>query len=503
MRGREGYNLGLPRPRPRSAHMPPLITGQPTADPLHYALFGVDEPTLRAVMSEVMGRGADYADLYFQQSRGSSISLEDGIISSASTSVDRGVGIRAVVGDQTGYAYSEDLDLDAMRQAARTAASIAAGGGGAPPQGFRRREGADLYSLAEPWEAVGVGRKLPILQQVERRLRALEPSITKVSVSWRDGDSRVLVANSSGDALADFRPMALLAVSITVEKGGQVQSGRWSVAGRHGFDHFTPEILDELCREVVARTLILFEARRPPAGEMPVVLAAGASGILLHEAIGHGLEADCNRKGQSVFATMIDQRVAESCVTIVDSALHPNERGAINFDDEGSDVERTVLVEDGILRSYLHDRLSAKHYGLERSTGSGRRQSFRYPPIPRMRCTYMESGPHSREEIIESINFGIVAETFTNGQVAIGAGDFTFYVKNGWLIEAGKLTAPIKDVNIIGNGPEALGRITMVADDMKLDTGGWTCGKDGQSVPVSQGMPTTLVSHLTVGGEDA
>jgi TldD protein len=236
---------------------------------------------------------------------------------------------------------------------------------------------------------------------------------------------------------------------------------------------------------------------------MPVVLAAGASGILLHEAIGHGLEADANRKGTSVFCTMLDQKVAADCVTIVDSALHPHERGALNFDDEATVTERTTLVEGGVLRSYLHDRVSANHYGLDRSTGSGRRQSFRYPPLPRMRCTYMENGPHSKDEIIESIDYGIICETFLNGQVAIGAGDFTFYVKNGWLIEDGKVTAPIKDVNIIGNGPEALGRITMVADDMNIDTGGWTCGKAGQSVPVSQGMPTTLVSKMTVGGENA
>jgi len=474
-----------------------------TGDPLHYDLFGIDEPTVLAVLAEAMGRGAEYADLYFQQSRGSSIAMEDGIVSSASNSVDRGVGIRALVGDQTGYAFSEDLDREAMCQAARTAAAIAAGGGGAPPQGLEARSGEDLYAIDEAYEAVDVSRKLPLLQEVERRVRAKEPCIKKVSVSWRDGDSRILVVNSTGGALADYRPMALLAVSITVEKGGEVQSGYWSVAGRHGFDHFDAEVIDGLCQEVVDRTLILFEARRPPAGELPVVLAAGASGILLHEAIGHGMEADCNRKGQSVFSTMIDKKVAEDCVTIVDSALHPHERGAINFDDEGSEVERTVLVEDGVLRSYLHDRISARHYGLERSTGSGRRQSFRYPPIPRMRCTYMEDGPHTREEIIEAVDFGIIAETFTNGQVAIGAGDFTFYVKNGWLIEKGKITAPIKDVNIIGNGPEALGRITMAANDSKIDTGGWTCGKDGQSVPVSQGMPTTLVSHLTVGGEDA
>ncbi len=470
---------------------------------MYYELFGVDEASLAAVIAVAMERGADYAELYFQQSRASSISMEDGIISRASSSVDRGVGIRVLVGDQTGYAYSEDLDLEAMRQAARTAASIAAGGGGVPPQGFRGRSRQDLYSIAEPWEAIDVARKLPVVQELDRLTRSKEPAISRVSVNWRDGDSRVLVVNSLGEARADYRPMASIGLSVTAEKGDEIQTGYASRAGRFGVDHYTDELLTELCEEVLDRTMILFEARRPPAGEMPVVLTAGAAGILLHEAIGHGMEADCNRKGASVFSTMLDMKVAEDCVTIVDSALHPFERGAINFDDEGSDVERTVLVENGNLRSYLHDRLSARHYGLEQSTGSGRRQSFRYPPIPRMRCTYMENGPHTRDEIVASVKNGIIAETFTNGQVAIGAGDFTFYVKNGWLIEDGKVTAPIKDVNIIGNGPEALSRITMVADDLRIDPGGWTCGKDGQSVPVSQGLPTTLVSHLTVGGEDA
>ena len=480
-----------------------LSAANSQADPLHYALFGVDEAVLSIVISEAMSRGADYVDLFFQQSRGSSISMEDGIISRASSSVDRGVGIRVLVGDQTGYAYSEDLDQAAMCEAARTAASIAVGGANVAPQALRTRDKANLYAIPETWDTIEVARKLPVLQEVDRLARAKEPAVTKVSVSWRDGESRVLVVNSLGETRADHRPMAYLALSITAEKDGQIQTGFSSRAGRFGIDHYTPERLNEMCGEAIDHTMILFEARRPPAGEMPVVLTAGAAGILLHEAIGHGMEADCTRKGASVFSTLMDQKVAEPCVTIVDSALHPFARGAINFDDEGSDVERTVLVEGGVLRSYLHDRLSAKHYGLDESTGSGRRQSFRCPPIPRMRCTYMENGPHQREEIIESVKNGIIAETFLNGQVEIGGGDFTFYVKNGWLIEDGKITAPIKDVNIIGNGPEALGRITMVADDLIIDPGGWTCGKEGQSVPVSQGLPTTLVSKLTVGGENA
>lgn len=469
-------------------------------DPLYYKFFGVDEAILARVFAELMAQGADYGDLFFEQSRRASISMEDGIISRASSSVDRGVGVRAVVGDQTGYAYSEDLDLNSMTRAARTAASIAKGGGGNTPTGFERRDFQSLYSIPTAWEDVEVATKLPLLGLVDKTCRGLDPAISKVSVTWGNSDGRILVVTSDGFAQADRRPMGLVAASVTAERNGEVQSGRASLAMRQGIDYFNEERLVTLSKEAVDRTMILFEAIKPIAGEMPVVLTAGASGILLHEAIGHGMEADFNRKGTSIFSTMINKKVAEDCVTIIDSALHPHERGALNFDDEGNPTERTVLIEKGTMRSYLHDRLSSKHYGLP-STGSGRRQSFRHTPLPRMRCTYMENGPHSREEIIASVKKGIVAETFTNGQVAIGAGDFTFYIKNGWLIEDGKITAPIKDVNIIGNGPEALKRITMVGDDLSIDSGGWTCGKDGQSVPVSQGLPTALVSKLTVGGE--
>ncbi len=247
--------------------------------------------------------------------------------------------------------------------------------------------------------------------------------------------------------------------------------------------------------------MVLFDARRPQAGELPVVLAAGASGILLHEAIGHGMEADFNRKNISIYSEMLGKKIAPDFVTIVDDGTMDNERGSLNVDDEGNEAQRTVLVENGVLVSYLHDHISARHYGVA-PTGSGRRESYRHPPMPRMRATYMENGPHTKDEIIASVKNGIIAETFTNGQVQIGAGDYTFYIKNGWLIEDGKVTAPIKDTNIIGNGPETLRAVTMAANDSKLDTGGWTCGKDGQGVPVSQGLPTVLVSSMNVGGEN-
>ena len=469
----------------------------------YFDWFGVDEALLSRVLQEALGRGADYADLYFEHSRSGSLTLEDGIISRASSAVDRGVGIRVVVGDQTGYAYSEDLDLPSMLKAARTAATIAQVATDlVPPVALSRRDHADLYSIDRNWEDVGVAEKLPLLQQTEACVRAIQPGLEKVTVAWADSDDRVLIATSDGRVVADRRPMSRLWCSVAASKDGEMQTGSSNLAGRHGIDWYDAERIKTMCQEAVDRTMILFEARRPPAGELPVVLDAGASGILLHEAVGHGMEADFNRKGTSIYSTMIGETVAPECVTIVDSALHPHERGALNVDDEANPTERTVLVEKGVMRTYLHDRISAKHYGVE-STGSGRRESFRHVPMPRMRCTYMESGGHDRDEIIESVKLGIVAETFTNGQVQIGAGDFTFYIKNGWLIEDGKVTAPIKDCNIIGNGPDALRDISMVASDMKLDTGGWTCGKEGQRVPVSQGMPTVLVNKLTVGGVDA
>ena len=467
-----------------------------------YGFFGIDESILSRLLSEAMSRGADYADLFFEHRTSNQILLQDGIISQAASHADRGVGIRVLVGDQSGYAFSEDLDLESMLRAARTAATIASGGGGAPPQGFAARERADLYAIPEAWETVGVARKLPLLERAEAIARGMDPAIAKVQVGWADADSRVLIATSEGHVMTDRRPAARLGVTVTAVKDGEAQSHGSTMAGRQGIEWFDEARLQQVCKEAVDRTLMLFEAKRPPAGVMPVVLAAGASGILLHEAIGHGMEADFNRKGVSIYATMIGKKVADESVTIVDSALMPHERGALNIDDEGNPTEETVLVENGVMRSYLHDRISANHYGVA-PTGSGRRESFRHVPMPRMRCTYMRGGQYSRDEIIQTVDRGIVAETFTNGQVQIGAGDFTFYIKNGWLIENGKITAPIKDVNIIGNGPEALQHITMVGNDMKLDTGGWTCGKNGQGVPVSQGMPTALVSQLTVGGENA
>jgi TldD protein len=464
--------------------------------------FGVDQATVAKVMSELTANGADAADLYFQHSRSNSLSLEDGIVSNANSNIRQGVGLRVVIGEQTGYAFTEDLTLPSMLAAARTASAIANGSRTVAPQSFTPKDMGGLYTTTVPWADVGIDQKLPVLKYIEEQAKAKDPAVDKVSVYWADSDERVMIATLDGVLVTDHRPMTRVTVLVTAKKGDEVQSGYSNIAALEEFGWYTEERLDTMIQEAVDRTMILFDARRPPAGEMPVILAAGASGILLHEAIGHGMEADFNRKGTSIYSDMMGKKVAEPFVTVVDQATIPRERGALNYDDEGNKAGRTVMVENGVLKSYLHDQISAKQYDLQ-PTGSGRRESYRFAPMPRMSCTFMEDGPHTKEEIIEAVDNGIICETFTNGQVQIGAGDYTFYVKNGWLVEGGRVTAPIKDVNIIGNGPESLKRITMVANDARLDTGGWTCGKNGQSVPVSQGIPTVLVSNMTVGGENA
>ena len=474
----------------------------PTPENPFMEWFGVDQATVAKVMSELTANGADAADLYFQHTRSNSLSLEDGIVANANSNIQQGVGLRVVIGEQTGYAFTEDLTLPSMLAAARTASAIANSSRTVAPQSFTPKDMGGLYTTTVPWADVGIDQKLPVLKYIEEQAKAKDPAVDKVSVYWNDSDERVMIATLDGALVTDHRPMTRATVLVTAKKGEEVQSGYSNIAAREEFGWYTTERLDTMIQEAVDRTMILFDARRPPAGEMPVILASGASGILLHEAIGHGMEADFNRKGTSIYSDMIGKKVAEPFVTVVDQATIPRERGALNYDDEGNKAGRTVMVENGVLKSYLHDQISAKQYDLQ-PTGSGRRQSYRFAPMPRMSCTFMEDGPHTKEEIIEAVDNGIICETFTNGQVQIGAGDYTFYVKNGWLVEGGRVTAPIKDVNIIGNGPESLKRITMVANDARLDTGGWTCGKNGQSVPVSQGIPTVLVSNMTVGGENA
>ena len=463
--------------------------------------FGVDQATAARVMSELTASGADAADLYFQHTRSNSLTLEDGIVSNANSGIQQGVGLRVVIGEQTGYAFTEDLTLPSMLAAARTASAIASGSRVAAPQSFNPLATGNLYTTSVPWSDVGIDQKLPILKFVEEQAKSMDPAIEKVAVYWGDADERVMIATLDGKLVTDHRPMTRVTVVVTAKKDDESQTGYSNIAAREEFAWYGEERLTRMVKEAVDRTMIQFEARRPPAGEMPVILAAGASGILLHEAIGHGMEADFNRKGTSIYSDMIGKKVARA-------VRHHRRPG--DDSERARRAERRRRGQPGRAHrpgrerhpEVLPARRDQRQALRRKPTGSGRRQSYQYAPMPRMSCTFMEDGPHTKDEIIAAVDHGIICETFTNGQVQIGAGDFTFYVKNGWLIEDGKITAPIKDVNIIGNGPESLKRITMVANDARLDTGGWTCGKNGQSVPVSQGIPTVLVSNMTVGGEN-
>lgn len=465
----------------------------------YFEHFGVDENVIREVMSSALSRGGDYCDLFFQHNIGSYIGLEDKVVNRAYTNVDFGVGIRVLKGDQTGFSFTEEISPRAMRLAAKTAANIAADSAKKAPHDFGLYKPADYYPIQTPWETVKIDAKIPYLETLSEKIYAKDTAIVKSRVAFMDDTSYMLFVNSDGVITYDYQPMTQLYASCVVEKNDQRESGSYNLCARRGIDFYTPENIELIADEAYNKTMVLFKSVKPDAGEMPVILAAGSSGILLHEAIGHGMEADFNRKEESIFADKIDKKVAENFVSIIDDGTNPGMRGSINVDDEGNESKKTYLVRDGILRSYMHDKISAKHYGVE-ATGSGRRQSFRYPPLPRMRNTYMQSGPHTKEEIIASVKKGLYADTFTNGQVYIGPGDFSFYVKTGYLIEDGKITKPVKDINIIGNGPDVLSKITMVGDDLEFAKGGWTCGKGGQSVPVSMGQPTVKVSSITVGG---
>ncbi len=464
--------------------------------------FGVDDELLGKIIGRGLEDGGDYAEVFFQHRKQDTVGFEDGQVNTARTGVDLGAGIRVLVGDQTGYAFTEELTQDSLMEAAGTAASIAAGGSAgkmSPPSEIAKPQG--LYPDREVWSPVPAARKIELVQRVGQRVVQADPAVIKAGVHFKSEDEVVLVANSDGVVVEDRRPMTFLYATCTASKGGATESNAYSRSARLGPELYTDEVLDGLADEAVRRTMLLFEARVPEAGEMPVVLAPATSGILLHEAMGHGFEADFNRKGISIFSSMMGKAIAPEFVTIVDTGLVPGARGAVAVDDEGTVGQETVLVENGVLVSYLHDRISAAHFNVK-PTGNGRRQSFRHAPLPRMRVTTMENGPHDPEEIIRSVKRGLYAVDFANGEVSIGAGDYSFYVKTGYLIEDGRLTAPVKDVNLIGNGPDSLAKTVMVGSDKAIDEGTWTCGKDGQSVPVGLGLPTIKVSSMTVGGVD-
>lgn len=465
--------------------------------------FGVTEENLRELVATALSKGGEYADIFFEHSVINELTLRDGEVNAAGTHIDYGVGIRVVKGEKTGYAYSEITTMPLMKKAALTAAQIAEEATATvdAAKDVKLLKGADLYPVGKDWDSTGIGYKIPYLQKLNEKIFSKDARTVKVIGKIADSNTLVLFYNSLGEAFTDERPMINVVANCVMEDGnGRSETGGVSRSFRMGFELLTDELMEEIAAEVVSKTSFLFNASQPKGGAMPVVMGAGGSGILLHEAVGHAFEADFNRKGTSIFSDMMGQQVCGKEINIVDDGTLAGNRGSCNFDDEGVPGQKTYLVKDGILNSYLHDRISAKFYGVS-PTGNGRRESFRYMPIPRMRATYMENGRMTEEELISQVKKGIFVDNFSNGQVQIGAGDFTFYVKSGWLIEKGKLTQPIKDVNVIGNGPEALRQITGVADNGRMENATWTCGK-GQYVTVSCGMPSILVKKLVVGGSN-
>ena len=461
--------------------------------------FKVTKENLLQVIQESLSKGGDYADLYFQHTTNSNIALRDGEVNRVSSNIDFGVGVRVVVGDQTGYAYVENTYLPDMLRAAQTAAGIANLTKSQNPINITESLFPNYYTINSSWEDTSVDSKKKYLEKLNQKIFESDSRVIKASVSLTHSTSYILFFNSEGTLCWDYRPMAIMYAACTMEQNGKIENGFSSRAYRMGADFMSDQLIETLASESVSQTALMFDAIRPKGGEMPVVMGAGGSGILLHEAIGHAFEADFNRKNISIFSDSLGKSICNSNINVVDDGTIDNARGAINFDDEGVESQKTYIVRDGVLESYLHDRISAKHYGVN-PTGNGRRESFRFMPLPRMRVTYMESADSSEEEMIASVKQGVYVDNFSNGQVQIGAGDFTFFVKTGYLIENGKLTQPIKDINIIGNGPKALADITMVGNNSKIDESAWTCGKDGQSVPVGQGLPSVLIGKLTVGG---
>lgn len=467
-------------------------------------IFHLEESALDTLVAEGLRSGGSYCDLFFENTTYGSLLLRDGAVTSGGSHVDYGVGVRVLSGEKTGYAYSESTALPDMLSCARAAALIADAPSPVSPYGTRNpsrgapNPAADRYPVQQSWRQTSMAAFLPFLQKMEADIRSRDARIEKVIVNLAFQMSDILMYNSSRELKYETRPMGSISVSAVFRQNGQTENKSTSRSFRCGAEMLSAALAEELAGEIVRGIDARFEARRPAGGQMPVVMGAGASGILLHEAMGHAFEADFNRKGTSVFADKMGCRICPEGINILDDATLPGNRGALNFDDEGVAGQKTYMVEDGILTSYLHDRISAAHYGV-RPTGNGRRESFRYAPLPRMRATYMESGTAKAEDLVAAVSKGIFVDEFSNGQVQIGEGDFTFYVKSGYLIENGRLTMPVKDINIIGNGPAALADIRGVADDLAVDPGAWTCGKE-QSVPVSCGIPTVLIGSLTVGG---
>jgi len=461
---------------------------------------GLTENQLQTVLSKILGNSVDNADLYFQASYTESWMLEDGIIKGGSYNIDRGVGVRAMSGEKTGFAYSDDIILPALEQAAQAARSISKQGGQNSINAWKSTPGHELYLPVNPLLSANENEKVALLQRVDIYARQLDPRVIQVNVGLAAEYESVLIMASDGHLAADVRPLVRLNVSVVVEQDGRREQGYAGGGGRFDYRYF----LDgdkplEFAKEAVRQALLNLVAIDAPAGSMPVVLGPGWPGVLLHEAVGHGLEADFNRKGSSIYSGRIGERVASPLCTVVDNGTLPNRRGSLNVDDEGVPTQCTVLIENGILRNYLQDKRNARLMGMQ-STGNGRRESYASMPMPRMTNTYLLAGTSAPEDIIASVERGLYAVNFGGGQVDITSGKFVFSASEAYLIENGKITAPVKGATLIGNGPDVLSAVSMVGNDLQLDTGIGICGKDGQSVPVGVGQPTVKVDKMTVGG---
>jgi TldD protein len=464
---------------------------------------GLDEDRVARVLGTVMGHSVDYADLYFQLVREESWSLEDSIVKDGTHSIEQGVGVRALAGEKTGFAYSDEIVLPALTEASQAARAIARSGATTSLQAWHASTGHQLYLPDDPLDGLSDAEKVKLLERIDAEARRLDPRVTQVMASLSAAHEVVLVMASDGTFAADARPLVRMNVSVIVQDGERREQGYSGSGGRYGFSRFTEnERWRELVHEAVRSALVNLEAKPAPAGTMTVVLGPGWPGILLHEAIGHGLEGDFNRKKTSAFSDRIGEKVASELCTVVDDGTMPSRRGSINVDDEGTPTHRTVLIEKGILKGYLQDKLNAGLMKLP-LTGNGRRESYAHIPMPRMTNTFMLAGDSDPDEIIRSVKKGLYAVSFGGGQVDITSGKFVFSASEAYLIEDGKVTQPVKGATLIGNGPDVLTRVSMVGSDLKLDEGVGTCGKDGQSVPVGVGLPTIKINGLTVGGTKA
>jgi TldD protein len=470
-----------------------------TAESTLLAPFDLETQKLERVFGTLAARKVDFADLYFQYSRYEGWSLEEGIVKSGSFNIEQGVGVRAISGEKTAFAYSDEISFAALQDAAKATRAIASAGQIKRVKTNPTRAPVPLYRDVDPIQSLQSESKVALLEKLEKKCRALDPRITQVMASLGGEYEVVLIARADGAIAADVRPLVRLSVQVIAEQDGRRETGTSGGGGRTDYSHFTDEVLDRYARQAVSQALVNLQARPAPAGTMTVVLGPGWPGVLLHEAVGHGLEGDFNRKGSSAFSGRLGQRVASPGVTVVDDGTLPGRRGSLSVDDEGTPTQRNVLIEDGVLRGYLQDSLNARLMKMP-LTGNARRESFAHVTMPRMTNTYMLAGPHDPAAIIASVPKGIYATNFGGGQVDITSGKFVFSAAEAYLIENGKVTSPVKGATLIGNGPDVLTRVTMIGNDLQLDSGIGTCGKEGQSVPVGVGQPTLKVEGLTVGG---